>query len=149
MVGKQIGQQVGMLKGVRPEVLGCLAVEQEGPQDLPNCLVPGLSDPILLWTIGIGQVDLDSFCCHLGEQVLVDKLCPPVMLKAFEAMSSLALCSSNDGQKLTSGLVLGGQGNRPPIAGVIIHHSEPIALPLATSGRERPNQIHMECGQRH
>ena len=72
-MGEQIGQQGGMLQSIGPEVLGGLAVEQERAQNLPNSLIPGLSDAVLLRTIGIGKIDLDPFGGHLVQQVLVDK----------------------------------------------------------------------------
>jgi len=73
MMRKRIGQQGGMLQGMGPKVLGGLAVEQERAQNLPNSLVSGLGDAILLRAVGVGEVDLNPFCSHFVQQMLVDK----------------------------------------------------------------------------
>ena len=82
VVWQEVGKVICMWQSQIPQILRSFTEKKKGPQNCPNCLVPGFCNPILLRCIRVRKVQLDTLGGQKGQKLFVHKLRASVTLES-------------------------------------------------------------------
>jgi hypothetical protein len=147
VVRSHVGQSVGMNCCIFPKVHGSPTVQKQRSGNGGHRLVPGLSCPILLGCIGIGQIGADMMSVEVFKESAVEEFGSSVTLEGDQAEVMLFLSSLNPANDGLLGLILGLERYGKATSGVVINQSQPIFETPVADWFQWSNQVSMKEGQ--